>query len=208
MTETEIDAAQKRAALKRLLESEEFASAQRLKAFMSYIVEPEIAGNENKIIGKTILADVYNNDARSDVDTATVVHVDANRMRQRLESYYNTERKNDPVHLSVDKGGYVSRYAFAPNANIDEEPQNRGIALRTRTTAIVGSLAAVAIAAFAQPLACFLKNRVTQTHSKCHPRHEPLFLRAPPENSRPATPRKKHESCCSQPRGFFVFPLR
>ena len=149
MTQTEIDAVQKRAALKRLLESEEFASAQRLKAFMTYIVEQEIAGNENKIIGKTILADVYNNDARSDVDTATVVRVDASRMRQRLESYYNTEGKNDPVRLSVDKGGYVPRYALATNANTDGAPLSRGIALRTGTTAIVGSMAAVAIAAFA-----------------------------------------------------------
>lgn len=107
---TEIDAAQKRAALQRIVRSAEFNGAERLKAFLTYIVEQEIAGNKNKIIGKTILADVYNNGLRSDADTATVVRVDASRMRQRLDAYYNEEGKRDSVRISVDKGGYVPRF--------------------------------------------------------------------------------------------------
>ena len=101
----EIEPSQKYAALQRVISSSEFAKAERLKAFLTYIVEQEIAGRKDKIVGKTILADVYNNGSRSTADSATVVRVDANRMRQRLENYYNGEGKNDPVRVSVNKGG-------------------------------------------------------------------------------------------------------
>ena len=119
MTEMQFDSSQKRAALRRIVESSEFAGAERLKAFLTYIVEQEIAGNKGKIVGKTILSDVYNNGLRSDVDSATVVRVDASRMRQRLFAYYNGEGREDPVRLSVEKGGYVPCFS-AGHAQSDE----------------------------------------------------------------------------------------
>ena len=148
MPEMHFDALQKRAALQRIVESSEFAGAERLKAFLTYIVEQEISGNKDKIIGKTILADVYNNGLRSDVDTATVVRVDASRMRQRLSAYYNGEGLEDPVRLSVDKGGYVPRYSVGYSESQKAESENPTNWAAPKYVSIVASLLVVAVVIF------------------------------------------------------------
>ncbi|MES0827277.1 tetratricopeptide repeat protein [Ruegeria sp. SCP11] len=105
VTETE-----KRDALSRLLDDSHLEGADRLRAFLIYIVDEELAGRGEHIRGKTIAQDVYGRDTSEGSDPENVVRVDARRLRQFLELYYEGAGKNDPVRLYMDSGGYRPRF--------------------------------------------------------------------------------------------------
>ncbi len=110
MVGSEIENDDKLMASQRVLESAEFTNAERLKDFLSYVVEQDVAGQTSAILGKTILEDVYHKDLAKGSNSENVVRVDASRLRQRLELYYATEGKNDDVRIYIDKGGYSPRF--------------------------------------------------------------------------------------------------
>lgn len=98
-----------RDALARILASDRFVRADRLRNFLTYIVEETLAGRGELIRGKTIAMDVYGRDPTSSGKSENVVRVDARRLRRSLVEYYATEGKNDAVRIWVDSGGYVPR---------------------------------------------------------------------------------------------------
>jgi len=98
-----------RDALARILASDRFVRAERLKDFLTYIVEETLAGRGELIRGKTIAMDVYGRDPSSSGRSENVVRVDARRLRRSLVDYYAGEGKNDAVRICVDSGGYVPR---------------------------------------------------------------------------------------------------
>lgn len=100
----------KRDALRRALGAEPLEGAGRLRNFLSYVVEEEIAGRSATIRGKTVAKDVYGRDLLNEGDPENVVRVDARRLRQILKVYYETEGKSDPVHIHLDPGGYCPRF--------------------------------------------------------------------------------------------------
>lgn len=100
----------KRAALARLLEDEHLDGADRLRGFLTYIVDEELAGRGADIRGKTIAQDVYGRDTSEGTDPENIVRVDARRLRQFLELYYEGVGKTDPVRLHMDSGGYRPRF--------------------------------------------------------------------------------------------------
>lgn len=100
----------KRAALARLLDDEHLDGADRLRGFLTYVVDEELAGRGADIRGKTIAQDVYGRDTSEGTDPENVVRVDARRLRQFLELYYEGVGKTDPVRLHMDSGGYRPRF--------------------------------------------------------------------------------------------------
>jgi len=104
---------EKREALSRLLADAHLDGADRLRSFLIYIVEEELAGRGADIRGKTIAQDVYGRDTSEGVDPENVVRVDARRLRQLLELHYEGDGKNDPVRLHIDTGGYRPRFENA-----------------------------------------------------------------------------------------------
>lgn len=97
-------------ALHRVLASSEFSEADRLKAFLTYVVQEHLDGRSQRILGKTILEDVYNKTSGAGDNSESVVRVDASRLRRRLELYYASEGASDAVRIHVDKGGYAPRF--------------------------------------------------------------------------------------------------
>ncbi|WP_170381165.1 tetratricopeptide repeat protein [Ruegeria atlantica] len=93
-----------------MLDDSHLEGADRLRAFLRYIVEEELAGRGADIRGKTIAQDVYGRDTSEGTDPENVVRVDARRLRQFLELYYETVGKHDPVRLHMDSGGYRPRF--------------------------------------------------------------------------------------------------
>lgn len=110
MDTAEISADAKRAALRSILESSRLASADRLQGFLTHIVEEDIAGRGADIRGKTIAQDVYGKDPAQGADPENVVRVDARRIRQILELFYQGEGASDPVRLHLDSGNYRPRF--------------------------------------------------------------------------------------------------
>ncbi|GAA6191179.1 hypothetical protein NBRC116597_10980 [Phaeobacter sp. NW0010-22] len=105
-------------ALGRVLSSEVFAGADRLREFLHYIVVENIEGRGDKILGKRIAQDVYGRRSEKDIATANVVRVDAGRLRRRLDVYYLGEGAQDPLRIHVAKGGYAPHFEVkAPAVN-------------------------------------------------------------------------------------------
>jgi len=105
-----------RAALARILESETFSRTRRDGAFLSFVVEEALTGRGERLKAFTIAHEVYGRDENFDPRTDTIVRVEARRLRQRLDNYYEREGSTDPVLISLPKGGYTPR--FRRNENI------------------------------------------------------------------------------------------
>ncbi len=107
----------KRQALAGVLGDTHFDGSDRLRSFLTYVVEEELAGRGGDIRGKTIAQDVYDRDTTEGVDPENVVRVDARRLRQLLELYYEGAGKGDPVRLHIDTGGYRPRFQEVKTAS-------------------------------------------------------------------------------------------
>ena len=93
-------------ALARVLASDTFAEVFRLKKFLDYSVHETMQGRGDRLKGFVIACEVFEKDDPSDAQTTTVVRVEAGRLRRRLKDYYENEGKDDPIRISMPKGGY------------------------------------------------------------------------------------------------------
>jgi len=133
-----------RDALAHVLASDRFVRAERLRNFLTYIVEETLAGRGELIRGKTIAMDVYGRDPTTSGKSENVVRVDARRLRRSLVEYYAVEGKNDAVRIWVDSGGYVPRMEMRK----DESPTRSvpwSARFLNRTTAILLAIGLSAI---------------------------------------------------------------
>ena len=103
--------------LRLILSSRTFTGAERLKAFLSYVVEEELAGRGQQIRAKRIAADVYNRSVLSSSEQNTHVRVDAGRLRQRLKLFYADEGIDEQLRISIKTGGYVPIFDKSQNGN-------------------------------------------------------------------------------------------
>jgi tetratricopeptide (TPR) repeat protein len=110
LSDTEITEGEKQQALDAILNSELFARLERICEFLTYIVQEEIAGDGDAIRGKNIARDVYGRDPNKRGDPENIVRVEARRLRQTLELYYETVGKDDPVRIHMGTGGYHPRF--------------------------------------------------------------------------------------------------
>jgi len=112
-------------ALARVLASETFAEVFRLKKFLDYSVRETIAGRGDRLKGFVVACEVFEKDDPSDAQTTTVVRVEAGRLRRRLKDYYENEGKNDPIRISMPKGGYS--VSFSANERTRSTLSNRDL---------------------------------------------------------------------------------
>lgn len=96
--------------LERVLTSPEFEGADRLREFLSYVVNETLEGRGNDIRGKRIAEDVYDLGGASHGESTGVVRVDASRLRRRLEVYYAGTGARESLRILIDKGGYAPRF--------------------------------------------------------------------------------------------------
>ncbi len=94
--------------LDRVLASTTFANADRLRAFLSYVIEESLSGRAHLIAGKTIAHDVYGREP--DYGSDSIVRVDAGRLRRKLSEYFEGEGADDPIRVHIDSGGYAPRF--------------------------------------------------------------------------------------------------
>ena len=86
------DADQKtRLQLNRILASRTFHQGDRLKRFISFIVEETISGRGTHLKEFLVGMEVFGKDSRFDPRTDPIVRVQARRLRARLTRYYTEE---------------------------------------------------------------------------------------------------------------------
>lgn len=118
------------AAVLRVSASKSFSASPRLQDFLRYVCSQSLDGKADSLRAKTIAYHVYQRDA-DDPTSANVVRVEARRLRRLLDDYYEDEGRNDPVSITIDKGGYGPR--FERRASVTEYPSDTEPASRTQS---------------------------------------------------------------------------
>lgn len=97
--------------LDRILASRAFARSPRISRFLSFVVEQTLAGQEDKLKEYLLGVEVFNRMDSFDPRIDSIVRVEARRLRYKLDRYYETEGREDTVHIQFRKGCYIPGFA-------------------------------------------------------------------------------------------------
>lgn len=145
--------------LDRIRRSPEFDVPERARNFLAYVVHEALAGRAERIKAYSIATTVFGRNTSFNAQFDPVVRIEAGRVRRALERYYLVCGIEDPVLITIPKGGYApsfSRHAIA-NANSTNAPPRPALSPATphdskHTTinlilaALLGCFAGVAMA--------------------------------------------------------------
>jgi len=109
-------AAEVRAQLERVVSSSRFTSAPGATRLLRFLVEETLSGRGEQLKEFTLATGVFGRDASFDPKLDPAIRVEASRLRQRLEHYYLTLGRNDPVLIDLPRGAYVPH--FSRNADV------------------------------------------------------------------------------------------
>ena len=142
------------ARLDRILSSNAFTDAPRLRQFLGYVVNETLSGRTGHIKGFTIAHDVFHREDPTDAQDPTIVRVEAGRLRRRLDDYYIKEGQQDPIRIQIPKGAYVPLFEDIPptteEAAADRPPFEPPRARRPRPNrTVILAFVAIMLALFA-----------------------------------------------------------
>lgn len=112
-----------RVQLDRILASAEFTVPERVRQFLSYVVEQTLAGHADRIKAYSVAVEVFGRDSNFDIQNDPVVRIEAGRLRRALERYYLLAGSSDRVLIDIPKGGYVPRFCWRLDHLRQSEPQ-------------------------------------------------------------------------------------
>ncbi|HYL80841.1 MAG TPA: tetratricopeptide repeat protein [Candidatus Acidoferrum sp.] len=120
--------------LNRILSSKAFRQADRLKRFLSFIVDETIAGRGERLKEFVVGVEVFGKDNTFDPRNDPIVRVQARRLRAQLARYYREEGQDDDLAIDLPKGGYAPVFRALKTA-----PARRSVipALISRNTVLV-----------------------------------------------------------------------
>jgi adenylate cyclase len=106
------------AQIERICSGPEFAPSARLTRFLRFITEETLAGRGDRLKAYTIALGVFERRESFDSQADPIVRIEAGRLRRMLEHYYLTQGRDDPVQVTVPKGGYTPHFTWrAPEAS-------------------------------------------------------------------------------------------
>lgn len=114
---------QVRQQLDRVLRSEAFNRSRRCQEFLTFISELTISGEDSKINEHMIGIEVFGRGPDYNPGVDGVVRRQAHSLRRRLETYYQTEGKNDPIQIEVPVGHYVPSFRRRESLNGNAVPE-------------------------------------------------------------------------------------
>ena len=128
------DPAEIRSALRRVLSSNCFAEAEKLRKMLAWLVNESLHGRSKQIKESVIALEVFHRGPTWDPHADALVRVQMRNLRQHLDRYYDAEGRHDPVRLTIPKGGYAPCFGWNPPPPVMEleppasQPVNRAIA--------------------------------------------------------------------------------
>ena len=96
------------AQLNRIFAGKAFRQADRLKRFLSFIVEETLAGRGEHLKEFVVGVEVFGKDDSFDPRNDPIVRVQARRLRAQLARYYREEGQDDELVIELPKGGYAA----------------------------------------------------------------------------------------------------
>lgn len=104
-----------RGCLEKILDSKEFASSERLSAFLRYIVTETLEGRAERLKGYAIALSVFGANEEFDPQSNSIVRVEASRLRKRLSDFYAELGADDPFEIRVNRGTYAPQFIERPS---------------------------------------------------------------------------------------------
>jgi tetratricopeptide (TPR) repeat protein len=146
--------------LHRILTSQEFARSKKSIRLLKFLIEYALEGCESELKEYIVGVEGIGKGADFDTRSSSIVRVEAARLRNKLRKYYETEGAEDPVLISIPRGGYLPRMdlrqerpraPYAVNGGIAPEERARrvGIVLTPQAT---GEAVKVLVAAICRSL--------------------------------------------------------
>jgi serine/threonine protein kinase/Tol biopolymer transport system component len=96
--------------LNKILSSSLFANADHSRTLLKFVVEQTVSGRTDHLKEYTVGAEGLGRGSSFDPSTDTIVRAEASRLRTRLEHYYTSEGRADPVEIALPKGSYVPQF--------------------------------------------------------------------------------------------------
>lgn len=94
------------AIVERIASSQQFEHSDRLRELLLYISRRSLEDPGARIHENEIGCSVFARPAGFDTGGDTIVRVHASRLRRRLEQYFSAEGKDEPLLVTIPKGGY------------------------------------------------------------------------------------------------------
>lgn len=104
-----------RDALSRILDSSIFAKSRRLSRFLRFTVETTLAHREEMLKEYLIGTEVYERRPSYQPTEDSIVRSEAHRLRSKLQKYYESIGKDDPLLICYRPGSYIP--VFQPRHN-------------------------------------------------------------------------------------------
>lgn len=135
ITEQSVGWEAERAELDAVLQSPLFTRTPTLTHLLSYLCEKTFAGQTDQIKEYSVALDVFDRQDTFDQDTDSIVRVQANRLRKRLNEYYASEGATHSLQISIPLGQYVPVFEKreAVSSGLPSLPEARAPAV-SRTT--------------------------------------------------------------------------
>ena len=103
-----------RAQLDKILASSGFVNSTRMRKFLRFVVDGTLAGRRDDLKESIIGTAVFDRASGYDPSVEPVVRVEARRLREKLQEYYEGEGLHDAVVIGLPKGGYTPSLEFRP----------------------------------------------------------------------------------------------
>src|SRR5438105_2540402 len=123
--------------LNRILASKAFRQADRLKRFLTFIVNETMQGRAESLKEFTVGVEVFGKDRTFDTRFDPIVRVQARRLRAQLERYYADEAGPDDIIIEVPKGTYAAVFKAAKGVQPGAAKWSASATLVRRNTVLV-----------------------------------------------------------------------
>lgn len=107
--------------LERLLASPHFSHSKRFPAFLRYVIEHTLAGEEDELKERRLGMDIFHRPADYDTATDPIVRVTAAEIRKRIAQYYQEPGRERELRISLPAGSYVPHFLL--HSETGEIPQ-------------------------------------------------------------------------------------
>lgn len=138
------------AQLERILSSAEFRRSARMRRFLTLATREALNGNTSSLKEYRIGTEVFDKSESFDPRTDPIVRNEARRLRRKLETYYMSEGRLDPVLIELPKGAYIPAFVFRNTVAEPAHAKPLGRRWRLAGAAILLALA-VAVWTMARP---------------------------------------------------------
>lgn len=120
--------------LSKILKSDGFAHAARMRRFLEFVVDETLAGRASQLCEYTIGISVFNRRESFEPGVDPIVRNDARRLRQKLLEYYQGARgrKGDRVIIDIPKGRYVPAFSSSSRSQSERTAEYRLTVTLTR----------------------------------------------------------------------------